>query len=168
LADTSESGLVLMQRINLAVNGKPYQVEAGADTPLFWGLRDTLGLSGTKLGCGMGLCGACKVHLHGDAVRSSSQTPVGCVGDRQVTAIEGLSTDRSQPVLRGWIADKVQKGSYCQPGQIMQAASLPAKKPLPSKKEIDEAMNAKFAAAVPIREFAGPSTARRERLLDDA
>lgn len=129
-----------MQRINLAVNGRPYPAEVGPDTPLLWVLRDTLGLTGTKFGCGMGLCGACTVHLDGDAVRSC-QTPVGTVGNRQITTIEGLSPDRSHPVQRAWIAEQVPQCGYCQPGQIMQAASLLGKKPRPSKEEIDEAMN---------------------------
>jgi len=129
-----------MNPIDLVVNGKPYPVEVGPDTPLLWVLRDTLGLTGTKFGCGMGLCGACTVHLDGDAVRSC-QTPVGSVGNKQVTTIEGLSPDRSHPVQRAWIAEQVPQCGYCQPGQIMQAASLLAKKPRPSKEEIDEAMN---------------------------
>jgi aerobic-type carbon monoxide dehydrogenase small subunit (CoxS/CutS family) len=125
--------------INLVVNGKPYPVDIGPDTPLLWVLRDALGLTGTKFGCGMGLCGACTVHLDGEAVRSC-QTPVGSVGNKRVTTIEGLSTDRSHPVQRAWIAEQVPQCGYCQSGQIMQAAALLAKNPRPSREQIDREM----------------------------
>jgi len=129
-----------MKPISLRVNGKQCQVDTAPDTPLLWVLRDMLGLTGTKFGCGMGLCGACTVHLDGDAVRSC-QTPVGSVGDKLITTIEGLSPDRNHPVQRAWITEQVPQCGYCQPGQIMQAASLLAKKPRPTREEIDEAMN---------------------------
>ena len=128
-----------MNLINLVVNGKPYPVDIGPDTPLLWVLRDALGLTGTKFGCGMGLCGACTVHLDGEAVRSC-QTPVGSVGNKRVTTIEGLSTDRSHPVQRAWIAEQVPQCGYCQSGQIMQAAALLAKNPRPSREQIDREM----------------------------
>jgi aerobic-type carbon monoxide dehydrogenase small subunit (CoxS/CutS family) len=129
-----------MNPINLVVNGKPYQVDIGPDTPLLWALRDTIGLTGTKFGCGMGLCGACTVHLDGEAVRSC-QTPVGSVGNKKITTIEGLSPDRSHPVQRAWIAEQVPQCGYCQSGQIMQAAALLSQNPRPTVEEINRAMN---------------------------
>ena len=123
----------------LHINGKSSNVEAAADTPLLWVLRDTIGLTGTKYGCGMGLCGACTVHLDGAAVRSC-QTPVSTVGAKRVTTIEGLSAARSHPVQRAWIAEEVPQCGYCQPGQIMQAAALLAETPHPNRAQIDEAM----------------------------
>jgi len=121
------------------VNGQPHEIDLAPDVPLLWALRDTLGLTGTKYGCGMGLCGACTVHLDGEAVRSC-QTPVGSVGAKRITTIEGLSPDLSHPVQKAWIAEQVPQCGYCQSGQIMQAASLLAKNPHPSREEIDQAM----------------------------
>jgi isoquinoline 1-oxidoreductase subunit alpha len=129
-----------MSDIAITVNAKRYQVDVAADTPLLWVLRDTLGLTGTKYGCGIGLCGACTVHLDGEA-RRSCQTPVSSVGAKTVTTIEGLSADRSHPVQRAWIAEQVPQCGYCQSGQIMQAAALLAKTPHPTPQQIDEAMN---------------------------
>jgi isoquinoline 1-oxidoreductase alpha subunit len=129
-----------MYGIAITVNGKSCAIDVAPDTPLLWVLRDILGLTGTKYGCGMGLCGACTVHLDGAAVRSC-QTPLRSVGTKQITTIEGLSPDRSHPVQRAWIAEQVPQCGYCQSGQIMQAASLLAKNPRPSKEEIDEAMS---------------------------
>jgi aerobic-type carbon monoxide dehydrogenase small subunit (CoxS/CutS family) len=128
-----------MDRFLLRVNGKPSSVEAAADTPLLWILRDSLGLTGTKYGCGMGLCGACTVHLDGQAVRSC-QTPIGTVGTKKITTIEGLSPDRSHPVQRAWIAEQVPQCGYCQSGQIMQAAALLAANAHPTRQQIDSAM----------------------------
>jgi isoquinoline 1-oxidoreductase subunit alpha len=124
----------------LIVNGKRHNVAVPPDTPLLWVLRDTLGLTGTKYGCGMGLCGACTVHLDREAVRSC-QTPIGSVGRRTVTTIEGLSFNRSHPVQRAWIAEQVPQCGYCQPGQIMQAAALLTKTPHPTREQIDQAMS---------------------------
>jgi isoquinoline 1-oxidoreductase subunit alpha len=129
-----------MAAITITVNEKSRVVDAGPDTPLLWVLRDTLGLTGTKYGCGMGLCGACTVHLDGAAVRSC-QTPLASVGTKRITTIEGLSADRGHPVQRAWIAEQVPQCGYCQSGQVMQAASLLARNPRPSTAEIDEAMN---------------------------
>ena len=129
-----------MYGIAITVNEKSCAIDVAPDTPLLWVLRDTLGLTGTKYGCGMGLCGACTVHLDGAAVRSC-QTPLRSVGTKKITTIEGLSPDRSHPVQRAWIAEQVPQCGYCQSGQIMQAASLLAKNPRPSKEEIDEAMS---------------------------
>jgi isoquinoline 1-oxidoreductase alpha subunit len=107
--------------------------------PLLWMLRDVLNLTGTKFGCGMGLCGACTVHLDAEAIRSCL-TPVGSVGGKKVTTIEGLSSGRSHPVQRAWIAEQVPQCGYCQSGQIMQAVSLLAKNPHPTREQIDAAM----------------------------
>ena len=129
-----------MAHIRLIVNEKIRSIDVAPETPLLWVLRDTLSLTGTKYGCGMGLCGACTVHLDGAAVRSC-QTPVGSVGTKKVTTIEGLSPDRSHPVQRAWIAEQVPQCGYCQSGQIMQAASLLAKTPHPTIEQIHAAMN---------------------------
>ena len=107
--------------------------------PLLWALRDGLGLTGTKFGCGMALCGACTVHLGGQAVRSC-QTPISAVGDQPITTIEGLSKDRSHPVQQAWIELDVPQCGYCQSGQIMSASALLAVKPRPSDADIDAAM----------------------------
>ena len=129
-----------MDRFRLSVNGKSTSLEADGDTPLLWILRDELGLTGTKYGCGMGLCGACTVHLDGQAVRSC-QTPLRTVGARRVTTIEGLAPDRSHPVQRAWIAEQVPQCGYCQSGQIMQAAAFLAANSHPTREQIDRAMS---------------------------
>jgi isoquinoline 1-oxidoreductase subunit alpha len=128
-----------MAAIRLTVNHTPHDLEIAPDTPLLWVLRDKLNLTGTKYGCGAGLCGACTVHLDGEAVRSC-QTPVSSVGDRRITTIEGLSEKNSHPVEVAWIAEQVPQCGYCQPGQIMQAAALLAKTPQPTDQQIDDAM----------------------------
>ena len=128
-----------MGHYNLTVNGKSYDADVAVGTPLLWVLRDALNLTGTKFGCGMGLCGACTVHLEGEAVRSC-QTPVESVGTKKITTIEGLSPDRSHPVQRAWIAEQVPQCGYCQSGQIMQAAAFLARNPHPSVEEINRAM----------------------------
>ncbi len=125
--------------IRIVVNGTAREIAAPPQMPLLWVLRDTLGLTGTKYGCGMGLCGACTVHLDGQAARSC-QTPLGSVGQRKITTIEGLSPDRSHPLQRAWIEENVPQCGYCQPGQIMQAAALLAANPHPNRDQIDEAM----------------------------
>jgi len=125
--------------MQLNVNGTAREVDAPEDMPLLWVLRDLLGLTGTKFGCGMAQCGACTVHLEGQAVRSCV-TPVSAVGKRMVTTIEGLSPDGSHPVQKAWaVVDVVQCG-YCQPGQIMSAAALLAQNTNPTDEEIDLAM----------------------------
>ena len=126
--------------IRLNVNGKDVTVDVDSDAPLLWVLRDALGLTGTKYGCGMALCGACTVHLAGDAVRSCV-TPVSAVAERKVTTIEGLSHDRSHPVQRAWIELDVPQCGYCQSGQIMSAAALLQQNPQPSDAEIDQFMS---------------------------
>jgi isoquinoline 1-oxidoreductase alpha subunit len=126
--------------MKLKVNGREHEVSAPEEMPLLWVLRDLLGLTGTKFGCGMAQCGACTVHLDGDAVRSCV-LPVGSVGDKAVTTIEGLSTDGLHPVQRAWIETDVVQCGYCQPGQIMTAAALLRAKHKPTDSEIDAAMS---------------------------
>ena len=128
-----------MAFLNLTVNGKQYRADVHPKMPLLWMLRDVLNLTGTKFGCGMGLCGACTVHLDGKAVRSCI-TPVGSVGEKKVTTIEGLTAGGLHPVQRAWIAEQVPQCGYCQPGQIMQAASLLGDNPHPSREQIATAM----------------------------
>ena len=125
--------------IDLLINGTSRKVDVDPEMPLLWVLRDELGLTGTKYGCGMALCGACTVHLDGVAVRSCS-TPVSAAAGKKITTIEGLSADGSHPVQQAWVAHQVPQCGYCQSGQIMQAASLLAKTPKPTDAEIDSAM----------------------------
>jgi isoquinoline 1-oxidoreductase alpha subunit len=124
---------------NLRVNSAPYAVDADPDMPLLWVLRDLLQLTGTKFGCGIGACGACTVHLNGQAVRSCI-TRIGDVGDQEVTTIEGLSADGSHPLQRAWVAHNVPQCGYCQPGQIMQAAALLQATPKPTDQQIVDTM----------------------------
>ena len=126
--------------ITLSVNGIPRPVDVSPDTPLLWALRDALGLTGTKFGCGIGSCGSCTVLLDGSPVRSC-QVTVAEVGNRKVTTIEGLSPDGTHPVQRAWIADEVPQCGYCQSGQIVAAAALLARKPHPTDADIDAAMD---------------------------
>lgn len=128
-----------MAHFVLQVNGQERAIDAEPVMPLLWALRDLLNMTGTKYGCGIGACGACTVHLDGQAVRSC-QTPVNAVGNRKVTTIEGLSRDGSHPVQRAWIAEQVPQCGYCQSGQIMQAAALIAKTPHPTREQINQAM----------------------------
>jgi aerobic-type carbon monoxide dehydrogenase small subunit (CoxS/CutS family) len=125
--------------IKLKVNRKDHAVDVNPDTPLLWVLRENLGLTGTKFGCGMALCGACTVHLDGEAVRSCV-TPVSRAAGKAVTTIEGLSPDLSHPLQRAWIAEDVPQCGYCQSGQIMSAAILLRENPRPTDSEIDDAM----------------------------
>jgi isoquinoline 1-oxidoreductase alpha subunit len=125
--------------IQLMINGKSQSVDVPAEMPLLWVLRDTLGMTGTKFGCGMALCGACTVHIDGQATRSCI-TPVSSAAGKKITTIEGLSPDRSHPVQRAWIEVDVPQCGYCQSGQIMSASALLATNPKPSDTEIDEAM----------------------------
>jgi isoquinoline 1-oxidoreductase subunit alpha len=126
--------------MKLRVNGKLVDVTAPGDMPLLWVLRDLMGLTGTKYGCGIAQCGACTVHVDGKAVRSCVM-PVSAVGTRAVTTIEGLSPEVAHPVQRAWIEEDVVQCGYCQPGQIMGAAALLAAKPDPSDKDIDAALS---------------------------
>jgi isoquinoline 1-oxidoreductase subunit alpha len=134
----ASEGSTLVTKLN--VNGTAIEVDVDPETPLLWVLRDTLGLTGTKFGCGMALCGACTVHLNGNPVRAC-QTPLSAVGDQPVTTIEGLSKDRSHPVQQAWIEHDVPQCGYCQSGQIMSAAALLASNPRPNDEAIDSAMS---------------------------
>jgi len=125
--------------IKLTVNGMPRQVKASPDTPLLWVLREELGLTGTKFGCGAGLCGACTVHLNGQAVRSCL-LPVGNVRDAKVRTIEGLAKDRSHPVQVAWIAEQVPQCGYCQSGMIMASVALLEGQPKPTDADIEAAV----------------------------
>ena len=125
--------------ISLDVNGKRQQVDVAADVPLLWVLREKLGLTGTKYGCGIAVCGACTVQVDGQAVRSCV-TPASAVAGRKVTTIEGLSAKTDHPVQRAWIELDVPQCGYCQSGQIMSAAALLARKPSPTDADIDDAM----------------------------
>jgi isoquinoline 1-oxidoreductase subunit alpha len=129
----------LMAQFTLQVNGTEHKVDVASDTPLLWVLRDTLEMTGTKYGCGAGLCGACTIHLEGEATRSCI-TPVSLAVGKAITTIEGLSQSSSHPVQMAWIAEDVPQCGYCQSGQIMQAASFLAKSPNPSAQEIVDAM----------------------------
>jgi isoquinoline 1-oxidoreductase alpha subunit len=125
--------------MKLTVNGDVREVEAPEDMPLLWALRDLLGITGVKFGCGMAQCGACTVHLDGRAVRSCV-TPVSAVGGRKITTIEGLSADGSHPVQQAWAEVDVVQCGYCQSGQIMSAVALLAENPSPSDADIDVAL----------------------------
>ncbi len=129
-----------MPNYSLSVNGKTLQVEAAADTPLLWVLRDHLNLTGTKFGCGIAQCGACTVHLNGNAVRSCS-LPVSAVKNNAIVTIEGLSATGDHPLQQAWEELDVSQCGYCQAGQIMSAAALLKRKPKPTDKDIDDAMS---------------------------
>lgn len=126
--------------IEFALNGKKVSAEVDGETPLLWVLRDTLGLMGTKYGCGIAQCGACTVHVDGTAQRSCVLSAQAVAG-KSVTTIEGLSPDRSHALQKAWIAEQVPQCGYCQSGQLMQAAALLKAKPNPTDDEIDEAMS---------------------------
>jgi aerobic-type carbon monoxide dehydrogenase small subunit (CoxS/CutS family) len=126
--------------VTLRVNGKTHELNVAADTPLLWVLRDTLGLTGTKYGCGISLCGACTVHLDGEPVRSCT-TPVSTAAGRQVTTIEGLSERADHPLQIAWIEEEVPQCGYCQSGQLMAAAALLSRNPNPDDGAIDAAMS---------------------------
>jgi isoquinoline 1-oxidoreductase alpha subunit len=125
--------------IELNVNGKTHAVDVEPDAPLLWVLRESLGLTGTKFGCGIAACGACTVHLDGEVVRSCSFPVSGATG-RRITTIEGLSPDRSHPLQKAWIAEQVPQCGYCQSGMIMSAAALLEAHPRPTERQIAEAM----------------------------
>ena len=122
------------------VNGKEVNSEQPADTPLLWVIREELGLTGTKFGCGIAQCGACTVHVNGNPVRSCS-TPVSAAAGKKITTIEGLSPNGDHPLQKAWIAAQVPQCGYCQSGQIMQAAALLAKNKSPSREQIVQHMN---------------------------
>lgn len=128
-----------MPPFTLRVNGASHDVEAPPEMPLLWVLRDLIGLTGTKYGCGIARCGSCTVHLNGQAVRSCV-TPVSAVGSARVTTIEGLAADGTHPVQEAWIEEDVPQCGYCQPGQVMSAAALLAESPDPTDEEIARRM----------------------------
>jgi len=125
---------------SFTINGRQVSVKAAPETPLLWAIREHLKLTGTKYGCGAGLCGACTVHVNGKAVRAC-MTELSAVAGAQVTTIEGLSPDSSHPLQKAWIAEQVPQCGYCQSGQIMKAAELLAAKPKPSRQDIVRHMN---------------------------
>jgi aerobic-type carbon monoxide dehydrogenase small subunit (CoxS/CutS family) len=129
-----------MAAFTLNVNGSAHTIDVAPDTPLLWAIRDNIGLTGTKFGCGMALCGACTVHLDGQPTRSCV-TPISAVGTKKVTTIEGLSPEGNHPVQQAWIAEDVPQCGYCQSGQIMSAAALLARTPHPTDADIDAAMS---------------------------
>jgi isoquinoline 1-oxidoreductase alpha subunit len=129
-----------MAAVSFTLNGKPVTVTAEPDTPLLWVVREHLHLTGTKYGCGAGMCGACTVHLDGHAARSC-QIAISAVAGRKVTTIEGLSEADDHPLQKAWIAEQVPQCGYCQSGQIMQAADLLSHSPHPSRDEIVQHMN---------------------------
>ncbi len=128
-----------MAQITFTLNGQPQTVDVVAEMPLLWVLRDTLGLTGTKFGCGMSLCGACTVHIDGRPTRTCVRA-VSTVADQQITTIEGLSPDASHPVQQAWTQVDVPQCGYCQSGQIMTAAALVRDNPNPTDADIDQAM----------------------------
>jgi isoquinoline 1-oxidoreductase alpha subunit len=128
-----------MAEYKLSINGKSLTVEAEPATPLLWVIRDTLGMTGTKFGCGMAQCGACTVHLEGTAIRSCT-FPVSAAVGKKITTIEGISEDNSHPVQRAWIELQVPQCGYCQSGQIMSAVALLSKNQKPTNQDIDLAM----------------------------
>lgn len=126
--------------ISFSVNGDPIEIEKASDTPLLWVLREHLKLTGTKFGCGAGMCGACTVHIDGEAA-FSCQTPVSEVEGREITTIEGLSADASHPLQIAWVEEQVPQCGYCQSGQIMKAATLLRENSEPSREDIVDHMN---------------------------
>lgn len=132
--------LAAMPVYQINVNGQPREVDAPADMPLLWVLRDLLNLTGTKYGCGIAQCRACTVHIDG-AASYACQVPVASVGDRQIVTIEGLAADQKEPLVAAWEAEDVPQCGYCQPGQLMSAAALLARTPRPTDADIDDAMS---------------------------
>ena len=128
-----------MRSVSLTINGKPSTVDVDPATPLVWVLREHLQLTGTKFGCGMAQCGACTVHVNGEAIRSCV-TPVSSVAGKSITTIEGLSADGTHPLQKAWVAEQVPQCGYCQGGQLLAAVALLKKKPKPTDQDIDAAM----------------------------
>jgi len=136
---TEKSDRHVFPKFKLSVNRKEYEVAVQPDTPLLWVIREHIGLTGTKYGCGIAVCGACVVHVDGEAVRSC-RTPVADIVGKEITTIEGLSPDGTHPVQKAWIEDEVPQCGYCHSGQIMTAAALLAENPNPTDADIDDAM----------------------------
>jgi isoquinoline 1-oxidoreductase subunit alpha len=131
--------IFVMATLTLKVNGKNHTIDADPKMPLLWAIRDWVGLTGTKYGCGIAQCGACTVHLNGTPVRACS-LPLSAVGEKEITTIEGISPDNEHPVQQAWIAEQVPQCGYCQSGQIMAATALLKRKPNPTDADIDAAM----------------------------
>lgn len=129
-----------MPTYRIMINGESHNVDAVANTPLLWVLRDNLGLTGTKYGCGMAQCGACTVHMDGNAVRSCS-IPISTIGEKEVTTIEGVSAAELHPVQQAWMEENVPQCGFCQTGQIMSAIALIEKNPSPTDNDIEDAMS---------------------------
>jgi isoquinoline 1-oxidoreductase alpha subunit len=136
--------------ITFQINGQSASVDVAEDTPLLWVIRDVVGLKGTKFGCGIGMCGACTVHLEGRAIRSCI-TPVSAVGGAQITTIEGLDSQGRHPLQKAWIETQAPQCGYCQSGQIMQAASLLKDYPDPSDHDIDAVMGGNLCRCMTYR-----------------
>ena len=151
-----------MASIRFNLNGKPQNADVIPEMPLLWYLRDSLGMTGTKFGCGMALCGACTVHVDGQAVRSCV-TQLASLNGKSVTTIEGLSPDGRHPVQQAWIEADVPQCGYCQSGQIMAAAALLAKRPKPTDADIDEVMKRQH---LPLRDLSGYSPRHSPRGRD--
>ena len=132
--------MLFRSAISFNLNGSTVSVQSEADTPLLWVIRDEVGLTGTKFGCGAALCGSCTVHLNGTPIRAC-QTPVSAVAGKKVATIESLSNDNSHPLQKAWIKHQVPQGGYCQSGQLMSAAALLTKNKNPSDADIDNAMS---------------------------
>ena len=128
-----------MASLKLSVNNKDYEIEADPSMPLLWAIRDLVGLTGTKFGCGIAECGACTIHFNGKPIRSCS-VPVSAVANQKITTIEGISEDNSHPVQRAWIEEQVPQCGYCQSGQIMAAVALLRKNSNPTDEDIDNYM----------------------------
>lgn len=128
-----------VEMVTLSVNGKAHQIDVEPEAPLLWVLRDELGLTGTKFGCGVAMCGACTVQVNGQPQRSCI-TPLGSVAGKEITTIEGLSSDGRHPVQQAWLAEDVPQCGYCQSGQILAAAALLKANPAPTDKDIDQSM----------------------------
>lgn len=127
-------------KLSLSINGRTHDVDVEPETPLLWVLRDSIGLTGTKYGCGIAQCGACMIHVDGQPAKACTINAASVVG-RKVTTIEGLSPDSSHPVQRAWLEHTVPQCGYCQSGQIMSAAALLQRNPAPTDRQIDEAMS---------------------------
>ncbi|MFO1322284.1 MAG: (2Fe-2S)-binding protein [Burkholderiales bacterium] len=150
---------------NLKINGQSYLSDSPPDTPLLWVLREELRLTGTRYGCGLGLCGSCTVHINGQAVRSC-QMKVGEVGAAAVTTIEGLHPSNAHPVQKAWVEIQVPQCGYCQSGQIMQAAALLAQNPNPSDRDIVEGMNGNLCRCATYPRIVG-AVKRAARLMKE-
>jgi isoquinoline 1-oxidoreductase alpha subunit len=155
--------VVLMNNINVKVNGKVEKVAVIDDATLLWTLRETLGLKGTKFGCGAGLCGACTVHVDGEPVRSCQTSAASVVG-KSVTTIEGLAGSGQHPLQKAWVREQVPQCGYCQSGQIMRAAGLLSKTKSPSRKEIVEYMNTNLCRCGTYNKIISAITAAAEEM----